>query len=217
MTISSACMRPLSKNIYLLAVIIFMLSGCKTIVSEYCFNRAKVSDDAILWKNDNSHKEIYKVGDKYYVRGCRGRVRQTLVGLPIESAIGLWNGYTIEWEADEERMEEGFVLLQRETHTRQVFKQLSQHSDHYLYFPLIETETPEFITHLPEQTEKVEYRFDIIQRSDVVCLRNPVYVDNYAYLMYPLGVLSYLIDIPCSLLGLGYPAELIDWVYLHTH
>lgn len=210
-------MRCLAINICILTVFFLMLSGCKTVVSEYCFNRANVSDDAILWKNDNAHKEIYKVGDKYYVRGYRGRVRQTMDGLPFESAIGLGNGYTIEWEADEECMEEGFVLLQRETHTRQVFKQLSRHSNHYLYFPLIETETPEFITHLPAQAEKVEYPFDIIQRSDVVCLRNPVYVDNYAYIMYPLGVLSYVIDIPCSLLGFGYQIELIDNVYRYTH
>ena len=119
-------MRILAIYICILTVFILMISGCKTVVSEYCFSRAKVSDGAILWKNDNAHKEIYKVGDKYYVRGYRGRVRQTMNGLPIESAIGLGNGYTIEWEADEERMEEGFVLLQRETHTRHVFKQLSR-------------------------------------------------------------------------------------------
>ena len=210
-------MRCLAINTCILTVFILMLSGCKTVVSEYCFSRAKVSDGAILWKNDNAHKEIYKVGDKYYVRGYRGKVRQTMNGLPFESVIGLGDGYTIEWEADEECMEEGFVLLDRETHTRQVFRQLSQPSNHYIYFPLIETETPEFITHLPAHTEKAEYPFDIIQDSAVVCLRNPVYVDNYAYIMYPLGVLSYLIDIPCSLLGLGYPIELIDQVYIYTH
>jgi len=209
-------MRILAIYICILTVFILMISGCKTVVSEYCFSRAKVSDGAILWKNDNAHKEIYKVGDKYYVRGYRGKVRQTMNGLPFESVIGLGKGYTIEWEADEECMEEGFVLLERETHTQQVFKQLSRPSNHYLYFPLIETETPEFITHLPEQTEKVEYPFDIIQDSAVVCLRNPIYVDNYAYIMYPLGVLSYIIDIPCTLLGLGYPVELIDQVYRYT-
>lgn len=208
-------MRILAIYICILTVFILMISGCKTVVSEYCFSRAKVSDGAILWKNDNAHKEIYKVGDKYYVRGYRGRVRQTMSGMPVESVLGLGKGYTFEWVADEKIMEEGFVLLERNKHTPQVFQHLTRHSNDFIVFPSIEKDTPEFVTHLPAQAEKVEYPFDITIPNNV-CLINPIYVDKYAYIMYPLGVVSYMIDLPFTFLGFGYQAELINQVYRYT-
>lgn len=200
-------------NVHLLIIFAFILSGCKTVVSEYCFCRSRVSDAAILRINDNAHREIYRTGDKYYVRGYRGRVRQTMSGMPVESVLGLGKGYTFEWVADEKIMEEGFVLLERNKHTPQVFQHLTRHSNDFIVFPSIEKDTPEFVTSLPAQAEKVEYPFDITIPNNV-CLINPIYVDKYAYIMYPLGVVSYIIDLPFTFLGFGYQAELIDQVFL---
>lgn len=191
-------MSKFANNICILSAVSIFLTGCRTSVSDYFFCRARVSDDAILINNDG--KDMYKVGDKYYAGAHRGRVRQSMKGLPYKSVVGYGWAYDITWVSDGDSQEKGYVLLDTEQ-AQSMLGFFSHTTAISTYFPDIDKKNFQFITNIPDNAQQVTYPCKLVG-SNVHQLVNDIYTDEYAYVLYPIGCVSFvLIDVPLTLIG----------------
>ena len=162
----------------------FLLSSCVSSVSDYCFYKAWVSDDGVWFEQEP--REMYKVGDAYYAKAKRGRVRGAQRGWPSRALVFEGSLRRFEWLPDGAEAEDVYVTM----------------NPRYSYTPMLAM-NGHCTTLLPGRAERVA----IPDGADMGCFHEghnigARYKDWHQCYLYPTGALLYCtVDIPCSIIG----------------
>lgn len=121
-------------------------------------------------------------------------------GLPYKSLAGYGRAYDFTWEADGDLQEKSYVLLDTED-AQATLDFFSRTSNMVTFFPDIDKKNFQFITNIPDNAQQITYPNKRVGQN-VIQPVNDVYTDEYAYVMYPIGCVSFvLIDVPLTLIG----------------
>ena len=170
-----------------LAITLFsavLLSSCVSSVSDYCFYKARVAEEGVWFEKEP--RELYKVGDTYYAKAKRGRVRGSQRGWPSHALFFEGSLRRFEWQPDDDAAEDVYVTMD----TRYDTTPMPARDGHCT-------------TTLPGRAERIA----IPDGADRSCFRvgykmGAEHTDWHQCYLYPMGCLLYIgVDIPCSIIG----------------
>ena len=78
-------------------------------VSDYCFYKARVAEEGVWFEQEP--REMYKVGNTYYAKAKRGRVRGSQRGWPSRALVFEGSLRRFEWQPDDDAAEDVYVTM----------------------------------------------------------------------------------------------------------